>query len=100
LLSKLSLSLARLGAHAEAQERLAAAEALLSEVGDPASLVELYCRWAEATLLMHDSATSADLIGRAEKAALAVGSPPPKSLQAMLQHVRSLSPVDSRAGAR
>jgi predicted ATPase/DNA-binding winged helix-turn-helix (wHTH) protein len=94
LLSKLSLSLSRLGAHAEAQERFAAAEALLREVGDPASLVELYSRWAEAMLLMRDSARSAELIGRAENAALAAGSPRPKSLEAMLRRVRSLSSGD------
>jgi predicted ATPase/DNA-binding winged helix-turn-helix (wHTH) protein/Flp pilus assembly protein TadD len=94
LLSKLGLSLARLGARAEAPERFVSAEALLREVGDPASLVELYCRWAEAALLMGDPAKSDELIGRAETAALAVGSPQPKSLEAMLKRVRSLSPAD------
>ena len=100
VLSKLSLSLARLGAHAEAEDRFAAAEALLSEAGDPASLVELYCRWAEAALLMRDTAKSADLISRAENAALAIGSPTPKSLDMMLGGVRSLLTADSKGSAR
>ncbi|HKE42836.1 MAG TPA: tetratricopeptide repeat protein [Casimicrobiaceae bacterium] len=92
ILSKLGLSLACLGASADAKDRFAASEAVLSNAGDPASLAELYCRWAEGAVLSHSSPTAAQLVKRAEQAVLAVGSPSPGAghLEAMLRHVRSL----------
>ena len=95
ILSRLALSLARLGASAEAQERFAAAEAILNTVDDPASLVEFYCRWAEGALLVHDPEKAAELIERAEKAALSLESPRPGHLEVMLKHVRSLTVTPS-----
>ena len=95
ILSRLALSLARLGAAVEAQERFAAAEALLNAVNDPASLVELYCRWAEGALLLRDSPQAAKLIERAEKAAVTIDSPRPGHLEVMLKHVRSLTVTPS-----
>ena len=90
LLARLALSLARIGARAEAQEQFAAAEDLLRSVDDPASLVELYCRWAEAALSGGDPASGAELIERAEQVAISSGSPRQGHLNAMLQRVRSL----------
>jgi predicted ATPase/DNA-binding winged helix-turn-helix (wHTH) protein/Tfp pilus assembly protein PilF len=90
MLSKLGLSLARLAEHAEAQDRFTTAEALLSTVSDPVSLVELYCRWTESALLAGDSAKGDELIERAEKAARAVALPRPAPLELMLRRVRSL----------
>ena len=90
MLSKLGLALTRTGANTEAQERFARAEALLSTVSDPMSLVELYCRWAEAALVTGNTAMVAELVGRAEEAALAVASPRPDPLEAMLRNARAL----------
>jgi len=88
---RLALSLVRAEARTEAEERLAAAEALLTSVDDPASLVELYCRWAEGALLGRDSVSATKLIERAERVAACMGSPRAGHLEAMLQRGRSLT---------
>jgi len=97
ILFRLALSLARLGTHVEARDRFVAAEALLRAIGDPTSLVELYCRWAEAAMLLRDWPMSAEMIRRAENAARDIESPRPGPFEAMLQQVRAMHAAQSSA---
>jgi hypothetical protein len=95
VLFRLASSLVRAGAWTEALERFAAAEALLKSVDDPASLVELYCRWAEGALLVRDSASGTELLERAERIAGRTDLPRMGHMAAMLQPVRSLTAAPS-----